>query len=77
MQEAEADHIGVFVMAFAGYDPDQAVAFWERMLGAAPVGLPEFLSDHPSTGHRIRDLRGWGRRGTTGPCVAIALCTLR
>jgi len=61
MQESEADHIGLFLMTFAGYDPDQAVAFWERMRAAAGAGgrPPEFLSDHPSEEHRIRDLRGW------------------
>ena len=30
-QESEADHIGVFLMTFAGYDPRQAVVFWEEM----------------------------------------------
>jgi predicted Zn-dependent protease len=61
MQEAEADHIGVFLMAFAGYRPEQAAAFWERMTHAAAGkrGPPEWLSDHPSSESRIRDLRGW------------------
>jgi predicted Zn-dependent protease len=61
MQESEADHIGLFLMTFAGYDPDQAVAFWQRMHTAtgADGRPPEFLSDHPSVEHRIRDLRGW------------------
>jgi predicted Zn-dependent protease len=61
MQESEADHIGLFLMTFAGYDPDQAVVFWERMHAA--VGghgrPPEFLSDHPSDERRAADLRGW------------------
>src|SRR5208283_1183768 len=34
-QESEADHIGIFLMTFAGYDPDQAVVFWQRMETAA------------------------------------------
>jgi predicted Zn-dependent protease len=61
MQESEADHIGLFLMTFAGYDPDQAVAFWERMHSAAGSRgrPPEFLSDHPSDVHRARDLRAW------------------
>lgn len=61
MQEAEADHIGVFLMAFAGYDPRKAVTFWERMHQArgGKSGRPEFLSDHPSDENRIRALSGW------------------
>ena len=61
MQESEADHIGLFLMTFAGYDPEQAVAFWERMHASAGAGgrPPEFLSDHPSDERRMRDLRGW------------------
>jgi predicted Zn-dependent protease len=59
MQESEADHIGVFLMTFAGYDPDQAAAFWERMLRAHGGGPPEFLSDHPSAEHRVAALREW------------------
>jgi metalloendopeptidase OMA1, mitochondrial len=60
MQEAEADHIGVFLMAFAGYDPRAAVAFWERMskVHGGKAGKPEFLSDHPSDANRVRALRG-------------------
>ena len=59
MQEAEADHIGVFLMPFAGYDPRKAVAFWERMARSHGAGgrKPEFLSDHPSDENRIRALR--------------------
>ena len=61
MQEAEADHIGVFIMTFAGYDPRAAVAFWERMahVHGGKAGKPEFLSDHPSDENRVRALRGW------------------
>jgi predicted Zn-dependent protease len=59
MQESEADHIGLFLMTFAGYDPDQAVAFWERMARAHQGGPPEILSDHPSDERRIRDLQTW------------------
>jgi len=59
-QESEADHIGLVYMARAGYDPRQAVAFWERMQraskGKAP---PEFLSDHPSDEHRIERIKEW------------------
>ncbi len=63
LQESEADHIGLFLMTFAGYDPDQAVVFWERMHAMGVAGRPpEFLSDHPSDDYRIRSLRSWGSR---------------
>jgi predicted Zn-dependent protease len=58
MQESEADHLGLIFMAMAGYDPNEAVPFWERMAaqkgGAAP---PEFLSTHPSDKTRIENIR--------------------
>ncbi|OQY29286.1 MAG: peptidase M48 [Candidatus Cloacimonetes bacterium 4572_55] len=56
--ESEADHLGLIFMAMAGYDPNESVAFWQRMSaqsgGAAP---PEFLSTHPSDKTRISNLR--------------------
>ena len=59
-QESEADHIGLIYMARAGYDPRQALAFWRRMLVASRgKEPPEFASDHPSTQHRIEQVRGW------------------
>jgi predicted Zn-dependent protease len=60
-QESEADHIGVFLMTFAGYDPREAVTFWEHMrqLSERQGRVPEILSDHPSDEHRIRELEGW------------------
>ena len=59
-QESEADHIGLFLMTFAGYDPEQAVRFWERMRQASGGGhIPEILSDHPSDERRIGDMQGW------------------
>jgi metalloendopeptidase OMA1, mitochondrial len=63
-QESEADHIGVFLMAFAGYDPDEAVAFWVRMQQATggDRGPPEILSDHPTHRKRIEQLRKWAPR---------------
>lgn len=57
-QESEADHLGLVFMAMAGYDPNAAVSFWQRMSenkgGAAP---PEFMSTHPSDETRIRKIR--------------------
>ncbi len=60
-QELEADHIGVFLMTFAGYDPKQALAFWQEMEQASGRrgSLPEILSDHPSDEHRMRELTDW------------------
>jgi predicted Zn-dependent protease len=53
-QEYEADHIGLVLMARAGYDPRQAVGFWQRMQAKAGAGRPpEFFSDHPSDANRI------------------------
>ncbi|HZT80226.1 MAG TPA: M48 family metallopeptidase [Gemmataceae bacterium] len=60
MQESEADHIGLFLMTFAGYDPDEAVRFWRRMAEVSQGGqLPEIFSDHPSDARRIQDMRRW------------------
>jgi predicted Zn-dependent protease len=59
-QESEADHIGLVLMAKAGYDPHGATEFWQRMMEASKGGAPpEFLSDHPSDEHRVRDLEKW------------------
>jgi predicted Zn-dependent protease len=59
-QESEADHIGLVYMARAGYDPREAVAFWQRMRTASKGRQPpEFLSDHPSDAHRIERIQGW------------------
>lgn len=59
-QESEADHIGLVIMARAGYDPRQASRFWERMMSASGgSGPPAFLSDHPTDESRIRDLSKW------------------
>ena len=56
--ESEADHIGLIFMAMAGYDPHEAVNFWQRM-AAAKTGSspPEFLSTHPTDDRRIRDIQ--------------------
>lgn len=59
--EAEADHIGILLMAKAGYDPRESVALWQRMSQASGGSgrPPEFLSTHPNPETRIEQLRGW------------------
>ena len=58
--ETEADHMGLLLMATAGYDPDESIKFWERMKAKSGGGKqPEFLSTHPSHETRIRDLTNW------------------
>src|SRR5438093_6604695 len=58
-QESEADHIGLLLMARAGYDPHGALAFWQRMERAARSNPPEFLSTHPSHGTREQQIQAW------------------
>lgn len=69
-QESEADFIGLRLMAQAGYDPHEAVPFWERMSGCprnmigtlcfrSASAIPEFLSTHPSDITRIQQIEVW------------------
>jgi predicted Zn-dependent protease len=55
--ETEADEMGLLYMARAGYDPHEAISFWERMSNAGGAQPPEFASTHPSHGRRIQDLK--------------------
>ena len=59
-QESEADHIGLILMAKAGYDPHAAVGLWQRMQEAAKGQRPsEWLSTHPAEATRIEQIQGW------------------
>jgi predicted Zn-dependent protease len=57
-QESEADQVGLILMAKAGYDPEAAVGFWQRMVaGNKGKGRPpEFLATHPTDERRIQDI---------------------
>jgi predicted Zn-dependent protease len=57
VHESEADRIGLVLMAKAGYDPRQAIPFWERMNAKGEARTPEFLSTHPAPESRIEDLK--------------------
>lgn len=57
VQETEADELGLIFMAMAGYDPQQAIPFWERMARQPGTAPPQFLSSHPSDRTRIENLR--------------------
>jgi predicted Zn-dependent protease len=57
--ESEADHVGLLYMARAGYNPEEAVKFWERF-SAASKGQSEGIKwtrTHPLTADRIADLK--------------------
>jgi predicted Zn-dependent protease len=60
-QESEADHLGLILMAKAGYDPRAARDLWMRMAEASKGRSrpPEFLSTHPSEETRIRQIEAW------------------
>jgi predicted Zn-dependent protease len=62
-QESEADHIGLIYMARAGFDPAEAIAFWQRFAeynqqhgGGSTLS---FMRTHPVDSVRIRQLQQW------------------
>jgi predicted Zn-dependent protease len=57
LQENEADRLGMIFMAKAGYDPNAALDFWQRMSQDSGVKPPEFLSTHPSDEVRIKNIK--------------------
>lgn len=59
-QESEADRLGLIFMARAGYNPEAAIPFWQRMaVAGGGARTPEFLSTHPNPDTRIRDIQKW------------------
>src|SRR5690606_12400903 len=59
--ELDADEAGLYLMAMAGYNPQEAIPFWERMQAASQAAgqqaPPEFLSTHPNPGNRIAQIK--------------------
>ena len=55
--ETEADKLGLIFAAMAGYDPQKAIVFWERMASKGGAKPPELLSTHPSDQTRIKNLK--------------------
>jgi predicted Zn-dependent protease len=59
-QEYEADHFGLLFCAMAGYNPQEAIPFWNRMSAASNgAKAPEWLSTHPADENRIAKLQGY------------------
>lgn len=80
-QESEADHLGLIFAAMAGYDPQVAVPFWQRMASASGGGGSSLFSDHPSDAKRIANIQGWMPeamtyyRGGSAPAVTAPRTT--
>ncbi|MHB9054969.1 MAG: M48 family metallopeptidase [Paludibacteraceae bacterium] len=56
-QEYEADHLGLIIMAVAGYNPNEAITFWQRMTADKSQASSDFMSTHPSDDKRIAQLK--------------------
>lgn len=57
LHETEADRIGLLIMGRAGYDPREAVGFWERMGTSDGTRPPELLSTHPAPDSRMEKIK--------------------
>lgn len=58
-QEYEGDKLGLIFMAIAGYNPNEAVSFWERMAANSGAKVPEFMSTHPIEENRIAAIKAF------------------
>ena len=59
-QESEADYLGLIFSSLSGYDIRETVKIWERMKAANKGKEPsEFMSTHPSSANRIKNINGW------------------
>ena len=58
-QEYEGDKLGLIFMAIAGYNPNEAISFWERMAANSTAKTPEFLSTHPLEQNRMDAIKGF------------------
>jgi predicted Zn-dependent protease len=59
LHEYEADKLGLIFMSMAGYDPHEAMSFWERMAANSTAKMPELLSTHPVEQNRIEAIRNF------------------
>lgn len=55
--EYEADKLGLIFLTMAGYNPEEAISFWQRMSKLGGAGVPEFLSTHPMSENRVAALK--------------------
>lgn len=55
--ESEADYIGLIFMRLAGYDPNVALTFWQKMASMSQGSTPELMSTHPSDSKRISQIK--------------------
>ena len=54
--ETEADLVGLDLMARAGYDPRAGVSLWKKMQAANKGAPPQWMSTHPSSDARIKEI---------------------
>lgn len=55
--ESEADYMGLILMTMAGYNPEVAINFWQKMSAGGGASVPEFMSTHPSDATRISEIK--------------------
>ena len=49
--------MGLIFMTMAGYNPNTAITFWQKMSANGGASVPEFMSTHPSDATRINDIK--------------------